>query len=135
MIIGGASIVTALGALIGVLALIAIASRLIRVGGWAPRKCHDGGWVLRKFIGGGAPGKFDDGDWARRLIDGFGWVQRLLQGVGSGAQSQPEKRLALRETVALDPRRRLHLVQCGERQVVLLTGGTQDIVVGWIDDA
>ena len=30
----------------------------------------------------------------------------------------------LRETVALDPRRRLHLVQCGQRQVVLLTGGS-----------
>jgi hypothetical protein len=25
-------------------------------------------------------------------------------------------------------------VQCGQRQVILLTGGGQDVVVGWIQD-
>ena len=41
-------------------------------------------------------------------------------------------RLALVETVALDPRRRLALVRCDDRHVLLLTGGTQDVVVGWV---
>lgn len=76
-------IVTAAGALLGVLVLVALAARLVRMGGWAPRP-------------------------------------------------RPGKLLAVQESVALDTRRRLHLVQCGERQVVLLTGGTQDVVVGWI---
>ena len=31
------------------------------------------------------------------------------------------------------PRRRLLLVHCGERRVLLLTGGAQDVVVGWLD--
>jgi flagellar protein FliO/FliZ len=43
--------------------------------------------------------------------------------------------LTVRETIALDPRRRLHLVQCADRQVILLTGGAQDLVVGWVPDA
>jgi hypothetical protein len=38
------------------------------------------------------------------------------------------------ETIALDPRRRLHLVKCGERRVVLLVGGVQDLVVGWLPE-
>lgn len=40
--------------------------------------------------------------------------------------------LVLQESIALDTRRRLHLVQCGEKHVVLLTGGTQDVIVGWL---
>ncbi len=42
--------------------------------------------------------------------------------------------LVLRESIALDPRRRVHLLQCGQRQVVLLTGGSQDIVIGWMNE-
>ena len=40
--------------------------------------------------------------------------------------------LALRDSLALDSRRRLLVVRCGGRDVVLLTGGTQDLVVGWL---
>ncbi|MDR3474398.1 MAG: flagellar biosynthetic protein FliO [Devosia sp.] len=40
--------------------------------------------------------------------------------------------LAIEETLALDSRRRLLLVRCRQGQVLLLTGGTQDIVVGWL---
>ena len=36
------------------------------------------------------------------------------------------------DSVALDPRRRLHLVACGEGRVLLLTGGGADLVVGWL---
>jgi hypothetical protein len=41
--------------------------------------------------------------------------------------------LIVKDTIALDARRRLHLVQHGDRQVLLLTGGASDIVVGWVD--
>ncbi len=42
--------------------------------------------------------------------------------------------LVLQESLSLDQRRRIHLVQCGQRQVLLLTGGAQDLVVGWMQD-
>ena len=41
--------------------------------------------------------------------------------------------LALQDAIALDSRRRLLVVRCGTRDVVLLTGGGQDLVVGWLD--
>jgi len=44
-------------------------------------------------------------------------------------------RLAIVEAVTLDPRRRLCLVRCDQRHLLLVTGGTQDVVVGWIEDA
>ena len=43
-------------------------------------------------------------------------------------------RLTLQDSLALDPRRRLLLVQCDGRSVLLLTGPT-DQVVGWLPDA
>jgi flagellar protein FliO/FliZ len=49
-------------------------------------------------------------------------------------QPRSGRTLVLRESIAIDPRRRVHLVQCGQRQVILLTGGGQDVVVGWIQD-
>jgi flagellar protein FliO/FliZ len=41
--------------------------------------------------------------------------------------------LVVKESIALDARRRLHLVQHGDRTVLLLTGGESDVVVGWLD--
>jgi flagellar protein FliO/FliZ len=41
--------------------------------------------------------------------------------------------LIVKDSIALDARRRLHLVQHGDRQVLLLTGGESDVVVGWLD--
>ena len=40
--------------------------------------------------------------------------------------------LVMRDAIALDSRRRLLVVRCGARDVVLLTGGGQDVVVGWL---
>lgn len=37
--------------------------------------------------------------------------------------------LVLAETLALDPRRRLMLVRCKERELLVLTGGPQDILL------
>jgi flagellar protein FliO/FliZ len=65
------------------------------------------------------------------LIGGF---TRLLQFGGWRPVPRAGRTLILRETIALDPRRRLHLVQCADRQVILLTGGGQDVVVGWVPD-
>jgi flagellar protein FliO/FliZ len=42
-------------------------------------------------------------------------------------------RMTLVQVLVLDPRRRLHLVCCDGRHVLLLTGGGQDLVVGWLD--
>ena len=41
--------------------------------------------------------------------------------------------LAVKETLALDSRRRLHLIETGGKPVLLLTGGETDLVVGWLD--
>jgi flagellar biogenesis protein FliO len=38
--------------------------------------------------------------------------------------------LALRGSLALDARRRLHVVDIGGQQALVLTGGTTDVVVG-----
>ena len=42
--------------------------------------------------------------------------------------------LAVRDALALDSRRRMLVVRCGTRDVVVLTGGPQDLVVGWLPD-
>jgi len=55
----------------------------------------------------------------------------LLPGLpAAGSRTGP---LRLEQALALDARRRLLLVHCGERRVLLLTGGAQDVVVGWLD--
>ncbi len=41
--------------------------------------------------------------------------------------------LLLEQALPLDARRRLCLVRCDDRKVLLLIGGSQDIVVGWLD--
>ena len=43
--------------------------------------------------------------------------------------------LRLEQAIPLDTSRRLLLVRCGARRVLLLTGGAQDVVVGWLDPA
>ena len=52
----------------------------------------------------------------------------------SRLQPKAGRTLTLHESLALDPRRRLHLVACGNRRVLLLTGGAQDLVVGWMSN-
>jgi flagellar protein FliO/FliZ len=58
-------------------------------------------------------------------------AQRVVR-LSSVYRSQAGRRLAVIEALAIDPRRRLHLVRCDEHTVLLLTGGTQDLVVGWV---
>ena len=62
------------------------------------------------------------------------WLAGRLARFGGIAQRPATGRsLAVQDVLALDARRRLHLVKCGQRRVLLLTGGAQDIVVGWVD--
>ncbi|MDN3567341.1 flagellar biosynthetic protein FliO [Paeniroseomonas aquatica] len=42
------------------------------------------------------------------------------------------RRLALQEVLAVDTRRRLLLLRCDGREVLVLTGGGQDVVLGWL---
>jgi flagellar protein FliO/FliZ len=84
MVINSVSILTAIAALVAVLALIWLAGRAARFSGMAQRPASG----------------------------------RLLE---------------VQDVIALDARRRLHVVKCEGRRVLLLTGGAQDVVVGWLD--
>ncbi|MDA8050275.1 MAG: flagellar biosynthetic protein FliO [Rhodospirillales bacterium] len=42
------------------------------------------------------------------------------------------RRLGLVETLALDPRRRLYLVRCDDRELLLLGGNGNDALIGWL---
>jgi flagellar protein FliO/FliZ len=46
-----------------------------------------------------------------------------------------ERRLAIRAAMALDPRRRVVLITCDKYEILLLTGGPQDLVIGWLPQA
>lgn len=50
------------------------------------------------------------------------------------APRQGSGRLRIEESIALDARRRLLLVRCDGRALLLLTGGAQDQVVGWLPE-
>lgn len=66
------------------------------------------------------------------------WVaQRAARAAGLAAPRSTDGsgRLAVVQALPLDPRRRLHLVRCDGRHLLLLTGGTADVVVGWIEEA
>ncbi len=68
------------------------------------------------------------------ILAAIGAAAKLFQLNTQRVRPLSGRTLILQESLALDPRRRLHLIQCGQRQVMLLTGGTQDLVVGWIPD-
>jgi flagellar protein FliO/FliZ len=51
---------------------------------------------------------------------------------GLAAAARPGRRLAVVETVALDPRRRLVLARVDGAEALLLVGGESDQVVGWV---
>jgi flagellar protein FliO/FliZ len=53
-------------------------------------------------------------------------ASRLVTRAGSS------RTLAVRDVLHLDGRRRLYVVGCQNRAVLLLTGGTNDVVVGWL---
>ncbi len=59
---------------------------------------------------------------------------RMLRGspLAAGA-ARPGRRLRLEEVLALDPRRRLLLLSCDGREMLVLTGGAgPDVMLGWL---
>jgi flagellar protein FliO/FliZ len=69
---------------------------------------------------------------ALAAVLGLIWLAQRTARLGGVGKFRAGARLGVQETMALDPRRRLHLVRCDDRSVLLLTGGPQDVVVGWL---
>lgn len=57
---------------------------------------------------------------------------RAAQRFGLAPRSGAGRRLTLAETLPLDPRRRVHLIRCDSHEILLLTGGGRDVVIGWL---
>jgi flagellar protein FliO/FliZ len=55
----------------------------------------------------------------------------VLRGVRAAGIGRGNRRLMVEEAVALDARRRVVLLRCDGRNLLLLTGGGQDLVLGW----
>lgn len=58
---------------------------------------------------------------------------RLARFGGIAQRSTGTRILVVQDMLHLDQRRRLYLISCEQRRVLLLTGGPQDRVVGWLD--
>ena len=70
---------------------------------------------------------------ALAVVLGLVWLAaRAARLAGLGPRTGGGRMLNVVDSVALDPRRRLHLVACAEGRVLLLTGGSADLVVGWL---
>ncbi|MGE0417328.1 MAG: flagellar biosynthetic protein FliO [Acetobacteraceae bacterium] len=61
-------------------------------------------------------------------------LARLARRGGFASRPATGRALSVEEVLPLDTRRRLHLLRCGEHRVLLLTGGADDLVVGWLPD-
>ena len=76
-------------------------------------------------------------DWARAVFALIATLGLLL-GVAYGARrlgmlqanGQAQKRMRITESLMLDPRRRMVIVRCDEREHLILLGPGGDIVVG-----
>jgi flagellar protein FliO/FliZ len=72
---------------------------------------------------------------ALAVVLGLVWLaSRAARWGGLAPRPTGGRRLELQDTLALDARRRLTLVRCDGRTVLLLTGGAQDLVVGWVSE-
>ena len=72
--------------------------------------------------------------WLAQVLYRFGsrsgWLKLPAVGVTPGLP-----RLALVQALPIDAKRRLHLVRCDSGHVLLLTGGSQDLMLGWVPPA
>ena len=53
---------------------------------------------------------------------------------GGRAPGRGSRRLTVAEAVPLDSRRRVVLLRCDGRELLVLTGGGQDAVIGWLPE-
>ena len=60
-----------------------------------------------------------------------GWAARRQLARGGHVPGATHPALRLRATLALDPRRRLHLVETDHGSALVLTGGTRDQILPW----
>ena len=58
---------------------------------------------------------------------------RLARFGGIVQRPAGSRALVVQDMLHLDQRRRLYLVSCEQHRVLLLIGGPQDCVVGWLD--
>lgn len=62
------------------------------------------------------------------------WVSaRAARFSGLAPRAGASRRLGVVETLALDPRRRLYLLSCDGRELLLLAGHNHDALIGWLD--
>jgi flagellar protein FliO/FliZ len=57
---------------------------------------------------------------------------RLVRKTRFNAVPAGGTRLAVVDSLALGPRRRLLLIRCDGNDLLLLTGGTEDVPLGWV---
>lgn len=57
---------------------------------------------------------------------------RVLRATRPGLPRDGGQTLGIRGMLALDARRRVYLITCQNRQVLVLTGGGADVVLGWL---
>ena len=61
------------------------------------------------------------------------WIAaRMARFSGVARRPTTAGALQIENVLVLDSRRRLLLVRCDDRRVLVLTGGAQDLVVGWL---
>ncbi len=60
-------------------------------------------------------------------------VARGLRAAGL-VQPQTGQRLKVRETLALDRTRRLYVIVCDKRELLVLTGGASEQMLGWLPE-
>ncbi len=58
---------------------------------------------------------------------------RAARRLGLARSGAAGGRLELVQAIALDSRRRVQLVRCDGRHVLLLTGGGSDVLLGWVE--
>ena len=51
------------------------------------------------------------------------------------ARSAPGRRLSVQDSLTLDRVRRVHIIRCDGRDVLVVTGGGADVVLGWLPSA
>jgi len=61
------------------------------------------------------------------------WILVTLQR-HRGSRAGTIRRLAIEEVPPLDARRRLMLLRCDSRALLVLTGGGEDAVIGWLPE-
>lgn len=61
------------------------------------------------------------------------WIR--LARLGGGPLSAGTPALRVEQVLPLDPRRRLVVVRLGPQRLLLLTGGPQDLSLGWLPPA